>query len=169
MGERGTLLSGGQRQRLALARALVKNPAVLILDEATSAVDNETERAIQRSLDVVTKDRTTPIVAHRLSTIRRADCIYVLEAGKIVEQGAHDALLLAGGRYAELWRLHTGERLRRCRRDKRPRRGKKKPLLFAVAFRCRSGRPRYAARAANGWLPSGSVSTGISGWSHSPM
>ncbi len=111
IGERGQKLSGGQRQRLALARAILKNPPILILDEATSAVDNETEAAIQRSLDVVSKGRTTIVIAHRLSTVRQADCIHLLEAGRIVESGTHDELLSCGGGYAALWRLQTGERV----------------------------------------------------------
>ena len=110
IGERGQKLSGGQRQRLALARAILKNPPVLILDEATSAVDNETEAAIQRSLDVVSRNRTTIVIAHRLSTVRQADCIHLLEAGRIVESGTHDALVAQGGGYAALWRLQTGQR-----------------------------------------------------------
>lgn len=110
IGERGQKLSGGQRQRLALARAILKNPPVLILDEATSAVDNETEAAIQRSLDVVSQGRTTIVIAHRLSTVRQADCIHLLEAGRIVESGTHDELIARNGRYAALWRLQTGER-----------------------------------------------------------
>jgi len=110
IGERGQKLSGGQRQRLALARAILKNPPVLILDEATSAVDNETEAAIQRSLDVVSRNRTTIVIAHRLSTVRQADCIHLLEAGRIVESGTHDALVARDGGYAALWRLQTGER-----------------------------------------------------------
>ena len=110
IGERGQKLSGGQRQRLALARAILKNPPVLILDEATSAVDNETEAAIQRSLDVVSQGRTTIVIAHRLSTVRQADCIHLLEAGRIVESGTHDELVARNGRYAALWRLQTGER-----------------------------------------------------------
>lgn len=110
IGERGQKLSGGQRQRLALARAILKNPPVLVLDEATSAVDNETEAAIQRSLDVVSQGRTTIVIAHRLSTVRQADCIHLLEAGRIVESGTHDELVARNGRYAALWRLQTGER-----------------------------------------------------------
>ena len=110
IGERGQKLSGGQRQRLALARAILKNPPLLVLDEATSAVDNETEAAIQRSLDVVSKGRTTIVIAHRLSTVRQADCIYLLENGRIVEFGSHDQLLALNGGYAALWRLQTGER-----------------------------------------------------------
>ncbi len=110
IGERGQKLSGGQRQRLALARAILKNPPILVLDEATSAVDNETEAAIQRSLDVVSRNRTTIVIAHRLSTVRHADCIHLLENGRIVESGTHDALVRQGGGYAALWRLQTGER-----------------------------------------------------------
>ncbi len=110
VGERGMKLSGGQRQRLALARAILKNPPILVLDEATSAVDNETEAAIQRSLDRLVVGRTSLIIAHRLSTVRHAHQIHVLEKGKIVESGTHDALVARGGIYAALWRLQTGER-----------------------------------------------------------
>ena len=109
VGERGAQLSGGQRQRIALARALYRNPAILVLDEATSAVDNETEAAIQRSLARISHERTTLIVAHRLSTVRQADTIHVLDAGRIVESGTHDDLVARGGFYAALWRLQTGE------------------------------------------------------------
>jgi ATP-binding cassette subfamily B protein len=109
VGERGQKLSGGQRQRIALARAIVRNPRILVLDEATSAVDNETEAAIQRSLDRLVVGRTSLIIAHRLSTVRRADVIHVLEAGRIVESGTHSDLLAKDGQYAALWRLQTGE------------------------------------------------------------
>lgn len=108
VGERGQKLSGGQRQRLAIARAILKNPPILILDEATSAVDNETEAAIQRSLESITQDRTTIAIAHRLSTIRNADCIYVMEQGQLVEAGRHEDLLAEKGVYASLWRVQTG-------------------------------------------------------------
>ncbi|MBD2562251.1 MULTISPECIES: ABC transporter ATP-binding protein [Nostoc] len=108
VGERGQKLSGGQRQRIAIARAVLKNPPILILDEATSAVDNETEAAIQRSLDKITQNRTTIAIAHRLSTIRHSHCIYVMDHGQIVEQGKHENLLLLDGIYASLWRVQSG-------------------------------------------------------------
>ncbi|WP_225893983.1 ABC transporter ATP-binding protein [Atlanticothrix silvestris] len=108
VGERGQKLSGGQRQRIAIARAVLKNPPILILDEATSAVDNETEAAIQRSLERITVDRTTIAIAHRLSTIRNADCIYVMEHGKLVESGTHEQLLEQDSIYASLWRVQSG-------------------------------------------------------------
>lgn len=111
VGERGQRLSGGQKQRLAIARALVKKPAVLVFDEATSAVDNDTEAAIARSLAKVTKSRTTIMVAHRLSTIRFADQICVMEQGRIIERGTHEELLARSGRYLQLWKLQTGERV----------------------------------------------------------
>lgn len=110
VGERGQKLSGGQRQRLSLARAILRDPAILILDEATSAVDNETEAAIQRSLARVTQGRTSVVIAHRLSTVRDAHRIWVLEAGRLAEAGTHDELVAAGGLYAALWRVQTGER-----------------------------------------------------------
>ena len=111
IGERGQKLSGGQRQRIALARAVLKNPPILILDEATSAVDNETEAAIQKSLEKITQNRTTIAIAHRLSTIRNADCIYVMEHGKIVEFGRHEELLKKSGTYSTLWRVQSGLKL----------------------------------------------------------
>ncbi len=109
VGERGAELSGGQRQRIALARALYREPQILLLDEATSAVDNDTEAAIQHSLHASRGERSTLVVAHRLSTIRHADTIHVMEHGRIVESGSHDQLLARGGAYAGLWRLQTGE------------------------------------------------------------
>ncbi len=107
VGERGIKLSGGQRQRLSLARAIVKNPPVLILDEATSAVDNETEAAIQKALEAIGRDRTVLIIAHRLSTIINADNIVVLESGRVVEQGTHSDLLNAGGAYSKQWSIQS--------------------------------------------------------------
>ncbi|MFC6797021.1 MULTISPECIES: ABC transporter ATP-binding protein [unclassified Haladaptatus] len=109
VGERGVKLSGGQRQRIAIARAILRDPDILILDEATSDVDTETEMLIQRSLDKLTADRTTFAIAHRLSTIKDADKIVVLEDGKIVERGTHDDLLAADGLYAHLWGVQAGE------------------------------------------------------------
>jgi ATP-binding cassette subfamily B protein len=108
VGERGQKLSGGQRQRLSIARALLKDPPVLILDEATSAVDNDTEAAIQRSLARISHSRTTLVIAHRLSTIVNADRIYVMDGGRIAEVGTHTSLLQAGGIYAGLWGVQTG-------------------------------------------------------------
>lgn len=108
VGERGQKLSGGQRQRIAIARAILKDPPILILDEATSAVDNETEAAIQKSLSIITQNRTTIAIAHRLSTIRHSHCIYVMDDGQIVEQGKHEDLLTLNGIYASLWRVQSG-------------------------------------------------------------
>jgi ATP-binding cassette, subfamily B, bacterial len=109
VGERGIKLSGGQRQRVSLARAILRDPPLLFLDEATSSVDNETEAAIQRSLEKLAHDRTILIVAHRLSTVRHADMIYVLDQGQVIESGRHGALLEACGAYAKLWAVQTGE------------------------------------------------------------
>jgi ATP-binding cassette subfamily B protein len=120
VGERGQKLSGGQRQRIALARAIVRNPRILVLDEATSSVDNETEAAIQRSLERLVVGRTSLIIAHRLSTVRGADVIHVLDAGRIVESGSHAQLLARGGQYAALWRLQTGETSSRAAAPARP-------------------------------------------------
>jgi ATP-binding cassette subfamily B protein len=109
IGERGVKLSGGQRQRLSIARAVLKDPDVLVLDEATSDVDTETEMLIQRSLDRLTENRTTFSIAHRLSTIKDADKIVVLEDGRIVEHGTHADLLAEDGLYAHLWGVQAGE------------------------------------------------------------
>ncbi len=110
IGERGAALSGGQRQRIALARAVLKSPPIVILDEATSAVDNETEAAIQRTLRTFAQDRTMVVIAHRLSTIRQADWIYVMDRGGVLaEEGTHAELLERDGLYASLWRLQAGE------------------------------------------------------------
>ncbi len=111
IGERGQRLSGGQRQRISIARAVIADPPILVLDEATSAVDNETEAAIQRSLRRLAVGRTTIIIAHRLSTVRHAHRIHVLDAGQVVESGTHDQLLEQGGLYASLWRIQTGAAL----------------------------------------------------------
>ncbi|MBD3242134.1 MAG: ATP-binding cassette domain-containing protein, partial [Chitinivibrionales bacterium] len=102
VGERGVMLSGGQRQRLAIARALLRNPPVLILDEATSALDTEAERLVQTAINRLMENRTALVVAHRLSTIRHADTILVLDKGRIIERGTHDELLELNGRYRSL-------------------------------------------------------------------
>jgi ATP-binding cassette subfamily B protein len=103
VGERGLKLSGGEKQRVAIARTVLKSPAILILDEATSALDIHTEREIQAALDRVSADRTTLVIAHRLSTVVHADQILVMDDGRIVERGSHDALLAARGLYASMW------------------------------------------------------------------
>ena len=109
VGERGQKLSGGQRQRLTIARAILRDPALLVLDEATASVDNETEAAIQRSLARIGRGRTVLVIAHRLSTVRHAQRIHVLHGGRVVESGRHEELLELGGIYAGLWRVQTGE------------------------------------------------------------
>lgn len=108
VGERGQRLSGGQRQRISLARVVLKDPPILILDEATSSVDNETEAMIQRSLEKITQGRTTLVIAHRLSTVVNADRIFVLDEGRLCEYGEHDSLLEKDGVYANLWAVQTG-------------------------------------------------------------
>ncbi len=109
LGERGLRLSGGERQRIAIARALLKNAPILILDEATSALDTESEMLVQRALGNLMLNRTVLVIAHRLATIRRADCIVVLEKGRIVEQGTHDELLASSGRYRQLYDLQFAD------------------------------------------------------------
>jgi subfamily B ATP-binding cassette protein MsbA len=109
VGDRGTLLSGGQRQRIAIARALLRNTPILILDEATSALDTETERQIQEQLEGLMKDRTTLVIAHRLSTVEKADLILVMEGGRLIENGTHDELMARNGQYSVLYRMQFNE------------------------------------------------------------
>ena len=109
MGERGLKLSGGEKQRVAIARTILKNPAILILDEATSALDSATEASIQDALGGVSAGRTTIVIAHRLSTITDADEIIVMDAGRIIERGRHEELLAQSGAYAEMWALQQAE------------------------------------------------------------
>src|ERR1700739_1564749 len=109
VGEHGTQLSGGQRQRVAVARALVKNAPIILLDEATAALDSESEKQVQEAIEHLCQNRTTIVIAHRLHTIMHADTILVVEAGEIVEQGRHDDLLRRGGRYASFFRLQQRE------------------------------------------------------------
>ena len=109
IGESGSWLSGGQRQRLAIARALLKNAPILILDEATSALDNESEKLVQDSLERLMKGRTTFVIAHRLSTVKNADRILVLDDGVIIEDGSHEALLKNSGLYQSLYEMQFKE------------------------------------------------------------
>jgi len=109
VGEHGLQLSGGQRQRIAVARALIRNAPIILLDEATASLDSESERAVQEAIGELCKGRTTLVIAHRLSTIMHADCIHVVEDGLIVESGRHEDLLRKGGRYASFYRLQLKE------------------------------------------------------------
>jgi subfamily B ATP-binding cassette protein MsbA len=109
VGDRGTLLSGGQRQRIAIARALLRNTPILILDEATSALDTELERQIQEQLEALMRNRTTLVIAHRLSTVEKADRILVMDGGRVVESGTHEELLARNGQYAVLHRLQFND------------------------------------------------------------
>ena len=110
VGERGLKLSGGEKQRVAIARTLLKDPPILILDEATSALDSRTEEAIQSTLDNVSRNRTTIVIAHSLSTVVGADQIVVLDSGRVEERGTHAELLAKGGLYADLWARQAAER-----------------------------------------------------------
>ena len=110
VGAAGSALSGGQRQRISIARAILKNAPILLLDEATSALDTESEKHIQESINVLMKGRTTFVVAHRLSTIEKADRIIVMKEGKVVEMGTHKSLLAQGGSYANLYNIQFSQR-----------------------------------------------------------
>ena len=146
VGERGVTLSGGQRQRVAIARALLMDPRILILDDSTSSVDTQTERLIQQALDRLMEGRTTFVIAHRLSTVRRADLILVMDDGRIVERGTHSELLAQGGLYREIYELQL--------RDQEP-----------SAKRCRHSSCRWqsARPAGRGWSSHGCHCTPLRG------
>jgi ATP-binding cassette subfamily B protein len=109
VGEHGLQLSGGQRQRVAIARALMKNAPIILLDEATAALDSESELQVREAMEHLCQDRTTLVIAHRLHTVSHADCIHVVEDGRVVESGRHEELLRVGGRYALFYRLQLKE------------------------------------------------------------
>ena len=115
LGEKGVRLSGGKRQRIAIARAILRDPAILLLDEATAALDAESERAVQQALERLAAGRTTLVIAHRLATVLKADRIVVMERGRIVAEGTHQALLAAGGLYARLAALQFVDEAERSR------------------------------------------------------
>jgi subfamily B ATP-binding cassette protein MsbA len=142
VGERGVKLSGGERQRVAIARAILADPRILILDEATSSLDSENEAAIQEGLSELMKGRTTFVIAHRLSTVRRADAILVLEEGRIIERGRHEELLARGGRYADLYNRQYGVEANIFRNPGEHDKAREEEAL-----------PRAAADAAVGRLP----------------
>ena len=137
VGERGLKLSGGEKQRVAIARTILKNPPILLLDEATSALDTHTEREIQSALQEVSKNRTTLVIAHRLSTVVDADEILVLDHGEIVERGRHDDLVARKGAYASMWNKQkkaaaARERLKKSRAIRRSRPASPAPLPLAA-------------------------------------
>ena len=109
VGERGLKLSGGEKQRVAIARALLKKPSILVFDESTSSLDSNTEQAIQKTLEEISKHHTTMVIAHRLSTVVSADRILVMDQGHFIEQGTHDELLASSGHYAKMWELQQQE------------------------------------------------------------
>ena len=149
VGERGYRFSGGERQRLAIARTILRNPPVLVLDEATSSLDVETERQVQEALDALALGRTTIVIAHRLSTMRDADQIVVLDRGRIVERGTHVELLATGGRYAALVARDSAVRLTSPTPSARRARCRRRTAITASASE--TGAPRRPA-SRNAWI-----------------